>query len=108
MKIKNNFSYRLLFIPETNCSITYIAKNDLSYVIGGSVITCTAGPSKIPLKEAFANNHWINKSAIVANRKKSNNGYIKYPFHPTGSDERQFSSPRLRIPMISFHKSKHC
>ena len=42
------------------------------------------------------------------NRKKSNNNYIKYPFEPIGSDERQFSSPGLRIPMISFHKSKYC
>ena len=36
------------------------------HVIGGSVTTCTAGPSKISLKEAFDNNHWINKSVIMA------------------------------------------
>ena len=76
-------------------------------IIGGTILTCTAGPNKLSVKESFDRNHWINIATHTALKKYTNNNYKIYPFIPDGSDERQFSSPSFRINTPSVHKSKY-
>ena len=71
------------------------------------IMSCVAGPGKFSIKEGFDNKHWINKAAKLALEKFTDGDYILYPFAPNGSDERQYSSPGIRIVTPSIHKSKY-
>ncbi len=106
-KKKTKFSYRLVIAPETIGTLCFLKNSDLKNIIGGTILTCTAGPGKLSLKESFDKNHWINIATHLTLKKYTNNDYKIYPFVPDGSDERQFSSPSFRINTPSVHKSKY-
>jgi aminopeptidase-like protein len=102
-----NYSYRLIIVPETIGSIAFLAQADLEKIVGGMVVTCVGGPDKISIKEGFDSSHWINMAAHHALNDATNGDYIRYPFVPDGSDERQYSSPGIKIVTPSIHKSKY-
>lgn len=106
-KQKTKFSYRLVILPETIGAISFLHQADLQNIIAGCVVTCVAGPGKFSIKQGFDTNHWINKSAHLALQSIVDADYITYPFIPDGSDERQYSSPGVRIVTPSIHKSKY-
>ena len=105
--IKTKYSYRLLIAPETIGVITFLSQSDISDVLGGMVLSCVAGPGKMSLKEGFDSEHWINKAALWALKKMTDGNFMKYPFVPDDSDERQYSSPGFRLVTPSIHKSKY-
>ena len=106
-KFKTNFSYRLIIVPETIGSICFLHKNEINKIKAGTIITCTAGPDKLSIKESFDSSHWINKLTHRVLKSSTNGNYITYKFKPDGSDERQFSSPGFKINTPSIHKSKY-
>ena len=71
------------------------------------VISCVGGPDKLSIKEGFDSKHWINQAAHLTLDSFTEGNYITYPFVPDGSDERQYSSPGIRIVTPSIHKSKY-
>ena len=100
---------RFLFIPETIGSIVYLSKNLLDLknnVIGGYNLSCIGdermhscilskyenSPSDISLIEAY---------------KKLKIKYKKFSFLKRGSDERQFNSPGVDIPITSIFRTKY-
>ncbi len=107
LNIETKYTYRLLIAPETIGVISFLSQSDISDILGGMIISCVAGPDEFSIKEGFDNNHWINKAAIFAIREKTKNKFKIYPFVPDGSDERQYSSPGIRIVTPSIHKSKY-
>ena len=109
-KLKNlEKTIRFLFIPETIGSITYLSKN-LSYlkknVVGGYNLSCIGdersyscmfskyenSPADRAIKEAF------NKLKIK---------FKKYSFLERGSDERQYNSPGIDLPIASIFRTKY-
>ena len=106
--LKNRkFSYRFVFVPETIGSIAYINKNLKKLknnMISGFVINC-AGDSRdysytqTPNKDTFADQ--IMKSSFIGLKKKS-----IYEFKDRSSDERQYCSPGVELPVCSFSRSK--
>lgn len=106
-KLKTQFSYRLVIVPETIGAICFLKNSNIKNIIGGTILTCTAGPDKLSIKEGFDRNHWLNKLSHYALNKYTKNNYIIYPFKPDGSDERQYSTPKFRIVTPSIHKSKY-
>jgi aminopeptidase-like protein len=107
LSIKTKYSYRLVIAPETIGAISFLSQANTKQIIGGMILTCVAGPGKHSIKEAFDNQHWINKAAHNALKKSVGENYITYPFIPDGSDERQYSTPGFRIATPSIHKSKY-
>ena len=106
-KLETNFSYRLLIVPETIGTICFLANCKKENIIGGTIVTNTAGPGKLSVKESFDSNSWINEISHMAISDYTKGDYITYPFIPDGSDERQYSSPGFRINTPSFHKCKY-
>jgi aminopeptidase-like protein len=106
-KLSLNYSYRFVFAPETIGAITYCSFNEeiLEKTLGGFVVTCVAGPGDFGYKETFLQNHLIDRivKSVFAEKKLL---LIEYPFEPEGSDERQFSSPGIRLPMGLITKDK--
>ncbi|AUV81815.1 hypothetical protein C2R22_09280 [Salinigranum rubrum] len=99
-------SYRLIIVPETIGSISYLSTHEapMKNVNGGYVITTVAGPGTFDYKASFEHDHPVDQAARWA---LSDDEYDEYEFVPTGSDERQYSSPGFRIPTGTIAKDKY-
>jgi aminopeptidase-like protein len=107
-KMKLKYSYRFLFIPETIGAIVWLSKNQnsLSNIKFGIVATCVGDRGKITFKKTKNGNSLIDKitEETLTNSKKP---YKIVDFFPWGSDERQFSSPGINIPMASIMRTMY-
>ncbi len=100
--------WRFAFVPETIGAIAYLAdhETDLASVKGGFVLSCCGGKGPLGYKSSFQGNSSIDRAVELAFRDFGIEP-LRYPFLPTGSDERQFSSPGFRIPMTTVCKDKY-
>lgn len=102
------FSYRFLFVPETIGSIAYLSRNLASLqnnVLAGFVVSCVGD------ERAFSHIHsrygetLADKalaSALIGRKNVKN-----YSFLERGSDERQYCSPGVDLPVCGFSKTKY-
>jgi aminopeptidase-like protein len=102
------YSWRFVFVPETIGAIAYLCHNEkiMHKVQGGFVVTCCGGKGKLGYKESFVGDSLVDRAVRLAFRDKSIDA-IRYPFQPTGSDERQYSSIGFRIPVTTICKDKY-
>lgn len=102
------YSYRILFVPETIGAIAYCANNEkeMQKIKNGLVVTTCGGPGKFSYKQSWEKNNPINK-IIEYTFQENDISFIKYPFDIFGSDERQYSSQRFRINCASVTKDKY-
>ena len=109
-KIKNlKKTIRFIFIPETIGSIAYLCKNILHLkknVIGGYNLSCVGDERHHSCMLSKYENTPADNSLTEA-YKKLNFKYKKYPFLERGSDERQFNSPGIDLPVASILRSKY-
>lgn len=91
---KNTYTYRLFFMPETIGPICLLDKKiiDNKNVEYCFVSTCVGSGKDLFYKKTFLGNHPIDN--IICSNKQVK----QIKFFPNGSDERQFSSPKIRIP----------
>lgn len=105
----NNKSIRFLFIPETIGSISYIYhnKNNLQKnVIGGYVLSCIGDEKKYScMLSKYKNN--ASDYALLKTYKKLRIKFKEYSFLDNGSDERQFCSATIELPLSSIFRSKY-
>ena len=107
-KIDTYFSYRFLFIPETIGAITWLSKNEkkLSKIKGGLVITCAGDSGNFTYKKTKHGNSYLDKVVIEVFKKSKRKTRVK-DFFPYGSDERQFSSPGINLPIGVFMRTPY-
>jgi aminopeptidase-like protein len=103
------YSYRILFIPETIGSIAYLSCNWQylkNYTKAGFVITCVGDNNNYSFLPSRTGDTYADKIANYAL-----NNYVKefkeYSFLERGSDERQFCSPLIDLPVVSIMRSKY-
>ena len=108
--LKNReYTYRIVFIPETIGSIVYISKNiDLlkKNTILGFNITCVGDNNKysfLPTREGNTYSDQLAKYILDRYVEK----YQEYSFLDRGSDERQYCSPLVDLPVVSVMRSKY-
>jgi len=108
MEKELNFTYRIIFVPETIGAISYCAKNELrmKHISYGLVITTVGGPGKFGYKQSWDKECCIN-SLVEDVFLDENIEYKKYLFDIHGSDERQYSSQGFRINCITITKDKY-
>lgn len=104
----NYFSYRFVLIPETIGSIVYLSeKLDIlkKNVIGGYNISCVGDERSWGLIPSRYGN---NLSDRIGEHilKKHYPDFIKYSWLDRGSDERQYCSPGVDLPISSITRSK--
>lgn len=106
---KNRYSYRFIIAPETIGSIFYIHRNlnELrTRTLMAWNLTCVGDPNGWSLLQSQDINsipNLISKAFL----KSYVGNYSLYTFNERGSDERQYSSPQVRIPMVSIMRSKY-
>lgn len=108
-KKKLTKSLRFIFVPETIGAIGYIHLNLdklKKNIIGGLQLTCIGDERKHSCLLTKYEDQLIDK-IILNNYKKLNIKFKKYTFLDRGSDERQFNSPHIDLPIASIFRSKY-
>jgi aminopeptidase-like protein len=105
---KNSKSIRILFIPETIGSIAYLAKNIKNLrknFIGGYNLTCIGDErSHSCIFSKYKNS--LSDKYLRASYKNFKINFIEYSFLERGSDERQYNSPGIDLPVATICRSK--
>lgn len=104
-----NYSYRIIFVPETIGSIAYLSKNFTNLkrsVNAGFVINCVGDRGSFSYMPSRTGNTYADKVAlnVLASLKTE---FKSYNFLERGSDERQYCSPLIDLPVCSIMKSKY-
>jgi aminopeptidase-like protein len=105
----NRYTYRFCFTPETIGSVAYISKNidKLQNIHAAFNLTCVGDDRAFSFMPSRKGNTISDKVArhVMANQIES---YKEYSFmNDRGSDERQYCSPGVDLPMVSIMKSKY-
>jgi aminopeptidase-like protein len=105
---KPNYSYRFLFIPETIGSINYLSDNYKKMkkkIFAGYTVSCVGDDRAYSLIHSPYENNFSEKILHTVLKKKKN--YKQYSFLERGSDERQYCSSLINLPICGFCRSKY-
>ena len=101
------YSYRIVFIPETIGSITYISRNidDMkkNIIAGFNVTTIGDDRSYSYIPTRYGN----TLSDKVSKHVLQDIDYVEYSFLDRGSDERQYCSPGVDLPIATICRTKY-
>lgn len=106
---KLNYTYRILFIPETIGSIAYLSKHLKTLkrnVITGFNICCVGDDKTYSFLPTKYGDTFADKVALNVLRYKSPK-FKRYSFLDRGSDERQYGAPGIDLPVVSVMRSKY-
>ena len=107
--VKRRYTYRIIFIPETIGSITYLSKN-LQYlkehVIAGFNLSCVGDNRTFSYVESRYGKTLADKAAknVLSFYYPD---YKTYSFLKRGSDERQYNAPGVDLPVCAICRSKY-
>ena len=102
-------SLRFIFIPETIGSITYLSKNLKNLkenLVGGYNLSCIGDDRQYSCMLSKYENT-LADIALIESFKKLKINYKKYSFLKRGSDERQYNSPGIDLPIASIFRTKY-
>lgn len=106
---KRKLSYRFLFVPETIGVMAYMSQNnhleDLKKnVVAGFVLTCVGDDNNYSIVHTRYSNTLSDK--VLVNVLQNRENVSEYSFLERGSDERQYNSPNIDLPIVTFCRSK--
>ena len=106
---KRRYSYRIVFVPETIGSITYLSQNYMDMkarVIAGFNLTCVGDDrcySYLPSRKGDTLSDRIGEMMM----RYTDLNYKRYSYLYRGSEERQYCSPGINLPVVSLMRSKY-
>ncbi|WP_139453124.1 DUF4910 domain-containing protein [Campylobacter armoricus] len=104
---ERKYNYRFVIIPETIGSIVYINKNLnhlQKYVKAGFVLSCIGDDNAYSLIHSPSENTLADKVALYTLKNKEN--FKRFSFIDRGSDERQYCSPLVNLPVVCICRTR--
>lgn len=108
LRNQRKYTYRIVFIPETIGSITYLSQHHIQLkenVIAGFNVSCIGDDrsySYLPSRNGKTLSDTVAKHVL----KHLCPSYISYSWFDRGSDERQYCAPGIDLPIASIMRSK--
>ena len=105
----HRYSYRIILVPETIGSIAYLSKNYVQMkknVVAGFNISCVGDDraySYVPSRQGDTLSDCVAQHVL----KWTDPHYCHYSWSDRGSDERQYCSPGIDLPIASICRSKY-
>ncbi|EDP6893138.1 DUF4910 domain-containing protein [Campylobacter lari] len=105
---ERKYNYRFVFIPETIGSIVYLSKHLKhlqKHTKAGFVLSCIGDDNAYSLIHTPSENTLADKVALHTLKEKNN--FKEFSFLDRGSDERQYCSPLVNLPVVGICRSKY-
>ena len=105
----NYYTYRIIFVPETIGSIAYLSRNVKHLkekVVAGFNITCIGDNNNYSYLPSRKGNTFSDKVALHV-LKNIDVNFKRYTWLDRGSDERQYCSPGIDLPIASIMRTKY-